>query len=93
MVSTMYNVIHTFKTTLYDLILINASARGEIVDNIKDADIIFIEDNSKITSSDILRTRTVVNINEEGEEEEDIETYNAKVVTAFDTSYIVSELI
>ena len=93
MTSAMYNVIHTFKTTLYDLILINASARGEIVDDIKDADIIFVEDNSKITSGDILRTRTVVNINEEGEEEEDIETYNAKVVTAFDTSYIVSELI
>lgn len=93
MKSAMYNIIHTFKTTLYDLILINASTRGEIVNNIKDADIIFVEDNSKISSNDILRTRTVVNINEEGEEEEDIETYNAKVITAFDTSYIVSELI
>jgi stress response protein SCP2 len=93
MKSAMYNVIHTFKTTLYDLILINASTRGEIVNNIKDADIIFVEDNSKVPSNDILRTRTIVNINEEGEEEEDIETYNAKVITAFDTSYIVSELI
>lgn len=93
MKSAMYNVIHTFKTTLYDLILINASTRGEIVNNIKDADIIFVEDNSKVPSNDILRTRTIININEEGEEEEDIETYNAKVITAFDTSYIVSELI
>ena len=79
----------------------NAHARGQIVDDIKEADIIFISDKDKLDDNDTVRNRiverVVQTVDENGnaieETVEDVETYEAQVVTPYDTAYITSELL
>ena len=95
------SIVKTNKPNLYDLISMNAHVRGTIVDNIKEADIIFIADKDKLNDNDTVRSRIVEKViqtvDENGDTIEemvqDIETYEAKVVTPYDTAYITSELL
>ena len=94
-------LLKTEKPNLYDLILMNALARGKKTDNIKEADIIFIEDKDKLDDNDTIRHRVIQKIVEKTDEdgnaikdiEEDIEVYEAQIVTPYDTAYITSELL
>lgn len=94
-------LVKTTKPNLYELVSMNAHARGKIVDDIKEADIIFISDKDKLDDNDTVRNRIVEkviqSVDEDGntieETVEDIETYEAQVVTPYDTAYITSELL
>lgn len=95
------SLVKTTKPNLFELVSMNAHARGEIVDDIKEADIIFIADKDKLDDNDTLRSRIVEkviqSVDENGnaieETVEDVETYEAQVVTPYDTAYITSELL
>lgn len=94
-------LVKTTKPNLYELVSMNAHARGQIVDDIKEADIIFISDKDKLDDNDTVRNRIVERViqtvDENGntieETVEDVETYEAQVVTPYDTAYITSELL
>ena len=89
------------------LVKLNVAARGELVENISEADVIFTDRKDELLDTDdIIRTREVDVVktravfdedgNEAGVEEyidKEIETYEARIATPFDTDIISSELL
>lgn len=108
MIYTLENILNTEKPDMYSLALYNAEARGKIVDNIAAADVIFTDKKDELLENhDITRYREIEKIIEEPILDEDgketgeyqqvitkeIETYEAKIITPFDTDIISSKLL
>ena len=101
------NILNSRKPTMDKLVKLNVAARGELVENISEADVIFTDRKDELLDTDdIIRTREVDVVktrpvfdedgNEAGVEEyidKEIETYEARIVTPFDTDIISSELL
>lgn len=101
------NILSSRKPTMDKLAKLNVAARGELVENICEADVIFTDRKDELIETDnIIRTREVdvvktraildENGNEVGVEEyidKEIETYEARIITPFDTDVISSELL
>lgn len=101
------NILNSRKPTMDKLVKLNVAARGELVENISEADVIFTDRKDQLLDTDdIIRTREVDVVktrpvfdeggNEVGVEEymdKEIETYEARIVTPFDTDVISSELL
>ncbi|MGM9530606.1 TerD family protein, partial [Intestinibacter sp.] len=101
------NILNSRKPTMDKLVKLNVASRGELVENICEADLIFTDrKNELLDTDDIIRTREVDVVktravfDEDGNEvgveeyiEKDIEIYEARIVTPFDTDIISSELL
>lgn len=70
-------IININKPTLYDLVYFNAIARGEIVEDRYEADIIFSNDTTEVSTFD----------------SEDMLTHNTKIITAYDIDYFISSMM
>lgn len=81
-----YAMMHLNKPNLYDLIVLNAKARGTITDNRNEADIIFSNDT----------TKPIECVMVEGSEHQ-LEMVNREkdtpIITAFDMDYIMGNLL
>lgn len=86
--ATCYAMVNMRKPNLYDLISLNVSARGDIVTNRNDADIIFSNDTT-------VPQEVIMTYNEVKQVEEPIliDKVNVPIITAFDTDYIMGNLI
>lgn len=84
--ATCYAMTHLNKANLYDLIALNTKARGLLVENRDEADIIFSNDvtiptetiNEVVDGEVITKTR---------------EKENVKIITAFDIDYFVGQML
>lgn len=82
-----YSMTHMSKPNLFDLILMNAAARGCLVDDRNEADIIFDTDETKPVE------KIVTGRGEDGEEIFEIKEKDVTVVTPFDVDYIAAQLM
>lgn len=86
-IATCFAMANMNKANLYDLILLNAKARGNIVTNRNEADIIFSNDTTK-------PTETVIEVDtEKGIETPVTKEKDVKIVTTFDTDFFMGELL
>lgn len=86
-IATCFAMANMNKANLYDLILLNAKARGNIVTDRDEADIIFSNDTTK-------PTETVIEVdNEKGIETPVTKEKDVKIVTTFDTDFFMGELL
>jgi len=86
-IATCFAMANMNKANLYDLILLNAKARGNIVTDRNEADIIFSNDTTK-------PTETVIEVdNEKGIETPVTKEKDVKIVTTFDTDFFMGELL
>ena len=86
-IATCFAMANMNKANLYDLILLNAKARGNIVTDRNEADIIFSNDTTK-------PTETVIEVDtEKGIETPVTKEKDVKIVTAFDTDFFMGELL
>ena len=86
-IATCYAMANMNKANLYDLILLNAKARGNIVTDRNEADIIFSNDTTK-------PTETVIEVDtEKGIETPVTKEKDVKIVTTFDTDFFMGELL
>lgn len=85
--ATCYAMTNMNKPSIYDLVELNAKARGFIVDDRNDADIIFSNDTTipveKIETTDEYGNKVLTEKKKE----------NVKIVTAFDIDYIMGQLL
>lgn len=86
--ASCYAMTHLNKPNLYDLVMLNAIARGVIVPDRNEADIIFSNDTT-------VPIENVETINEETGETGlvQIEKTNVKIVTAYDIDYFMGKMI
>lgn len=83
-----YAMTHLNKTNLYDLAMINAIARGNIVNDRNKADIIFSNDTT--VPFEVIVEKDA----ETGEEKNVIKNKpNVPIITAFDTDYVMGNLL
>ena len=86
-IATCFAMANMNKANLYDLILLNAKARGNIVTDRNEADIIFSNDTTK-------PTETVIEVDtEKGIETPVTKEKDVKIVTTFDTDFFMGELL
>ena len=86
-IATCFAMANMNKANLYDLILLNAKARGNIVTDRNEADIIFSNDTIK-------PTETVIEVDtEKGIETPVTKEKDVKIVTTFDTDFFMGELL
>lgn len=86
-IATCFAMANMNKANLYDLILLNAKARGNIVTDRNEADIIFSNDTTK-------PTETVIEVDtENGIETPVTKEKDVKIVTTFDTDFFMGELL
>lgn len=86
-IATCFAMANMNKANLYDLILLNAKARGNIVTNRNEADIIFSNDTTK-------PTETVIEVDtEKGIETPVTKEKDVKIVTTFDADFFMGELL
>ena len=86
--ATCYGVAHLNKPNLYELVYLNALARGEIVKDRNEADIIF--SNDKTVPYEIV---TVVDENTGLSHREVKDKTNVPIVTSYDFDYFVGKLL
>ena len=88
-----YAMTHIEKPNLYDLVLLNAHARGKIVSSREEADIIFSND----TTKPVIKIPVYSNSCDHRDEyfliRYDEEELNVNIITAFDTDYYMGELL
>ena len=85
--ATCFAMANMNKANLYDLIVLNAKARGNIVTDRNEADIIFSNDTTK-------PTETVIEVDtEKGIETPVTKEKDVKIVTTFDTDFFMGELL
>lgn len=86
--ATCYGLANMQKPNLYDLVYFNALARGEIVNDRNEADIIFSNDKT-------VPYEVVTEIDEETGNERRVlkEKTEVPIITAFDTDYFMGQLI
>lgn len=83
-----YAMTHLNKTNIYDLAMINAIARGNVVNDRNKADIIFSNDTT--VPFDVIIEKDA----ETGEEKNVIKSKpNVPIITAFDTDYVMGNLL
>lgn len=85
---TCCGMVNLNKPDIYDLVMLNALARGEITENREDADIIF--------SNDTTVPIEIIQVTDEvtGEVTEDLrEKTEVPIITAFDTDYFAGRLL
>lgn len=86
-IATCFAMANMNKANLYDLILLNAKARGNIVTDRNEADIIFSNDTTK-------PTETVIEVDtEKGIETPVTKEKDVKIFTTFDTDFFMGELL
>lgn len=86
-IATCFAMANMNKANLYDLILLNAKARGNIVTDRNEADIIFSNNTTK-------PTETVIEVDtEKGIETPVTKEKDVKIVTTFDTDFFMGELL
>lgn len=86
-IATCFAMANMNKANLYDLILLNAKARGNVVTDRNEADIIFSNDTTK-------PTETVIEVDtEKGIETPVTKEKDVKIVTTFDTDFFMGELL
>lgn len=86
-IATCFAMANMNKANLYDLILLNAKARGNIVTDRNEADIIFSNDTTK-------PTETVIEVDtEKGIETPVTKEKDVKIITTFDTDFFMGELL
>lgn len=86
-IATCFAMANMNKASLYDLILLNAKARCNIVTDRNEADIIFSNDTTK-------PTETVIEVDtEKGIETPVTKEKDVKIVTTFDTDFFMGELL
>lgn len=86
-IATCFAMANMNKANLYDLILLNAKARGNIVTDRNEADIIFSNDTTK-------PIETVIEVDtEKGIETPVTKEKDVKIVTTFDTDFFMGELL
>lgn len=86
--ATCYGMTHLNKPNLYDLVMFNAIARGNIVEDRNNADIIF--------SNDTTAPYKIVNVKDDitGQDLLTMETRkDVPIITAFDTDYFMGQLL
>ena len=83
-VASCYATTNINKISLYDLIALNAKARGKLVKDRNKADIIFDNDTTKPTTN-ISVNGTIENYKHEDE--------TIPIITAYDTEYYLSEMM
>ena len=81
--ATCYAITNIKKTSMYDAVMLNAKARGCIVDSRDDADIIFSNDTTKPVDRVVNEDGDVIS-----ETERDI-----PIITAYDLDYYMSEIL
>ena len=86
--ATCYGIAHLNKPNLYELVYLNALARGEIVKDRNEADIIF--SNDKTVPYEIV---TVVDENTGLSHREVKDKTNVPIVTSYDFDYFVGKLL
>lgn len=86
-IATCFAMANMNKANLYDLILLNAKARGNIVTDRNEADIIFSNDTTKPTET-VIEVDTEKSIETPVTKEKDV-----KIVTTFDTDFFMGELL
>ena len=86
--ATCYGLANMHKPNLYDLVYFNALARGEIVNDRNEADIIFSNDKT-------VPYEVVTEIDEETGIERRVlkDKTEVPIITAFDTDYFMGQLI
>lgn len=85
--ATCYALTHMSKPNIYDLCMLNATSRGIVVENRNDADVIFSNDTTipveLIETTDENGKKVITERKKE----------NVKIITAFDTDYIMGQLL
>ena len=86
--ATCYAMTHLNKPNIYDLAMLNAMARGTVVDNRNEADIIFSNDTT--VPYEIIVEKDEIT----GEEKRVVKDKpNVPIITAFDTDYAMGNLL
>ena len=86
--ATCYAMTHLNKPNIYDLAMLNAMARGTVVDNRNDADIIFSNDTT-------IPFEIVIEKDERTGEEKRVvkDKPEVPIITAYDLDYFMGQLL
>lgn len=86
--ATCYGMTHLNKATIYDLVMLNAKARGEITEDRNEADIIFSNDTTLPVETIETKDEKTGVVKAESREKKSV-----RIVTAFDVDYFMGQLL
>lgn len=92
--NALKSIVYMKKPNMYYLAKLHTLARGsEFVDDIEEADTVFVVDKDVLLEKQHSQDETVINNKEEFEDIEDVEKKEQVIITPYDTDIIISEYL